>query len=236
MGLGKAIRRVWRYFHPQYHAMSKHEIAAMDRAVAASMATGTFGTRPRQPGASGTDGGRRGGNGPTGDQLWQEAVEERDTEARAVVSPSAPGGEEVGGGPGPSPGHLWSMGSSHQSGGRASASSSWGRDSGYGEQQWSSSRRPYGPKQGQQHYPQRPQEDPYWNAQYEQYQPYEYDEYDGYHAGYEEGDYEPQQRQYEEEQAYYYERQQAGSPGWQHQHMYGPAEEEYMPQRSTPVR
>lgn len=65
MGLRKAFRKLWRYFHPQYRAMSQGEINEIDRAVSESMAKGSFGTRLPAPETL------------TGDQLW--SLDDTDT-------------------------------------------------------------------------------------------------------------------------------------------------------------
>lgn len=187
MGLRRAFRKLCRFIHPQYRAMSPREIRRMDNAISDSMAKGSFGTTIPHRGAPGP---------ATGEQLWS--------------APSSPSGwpDDDGGGDhhhhhhhhhqyqvGAVPDHLMSM-SSHQSAGRVSVSSSKGHDSGYSEQYYyyhhngydnnyrpSSSRRQYynnqQPPQKQQHssfyYHQDPQ---HWQPQHEPYQPYEYDEGD----------------------------------------------------------
>lgn len=150
MGLRKAFKKLWRYFHPQYKAMSQREINEMDRAVSESMAKGSFGTRLPAPAPV------------TGDQLW--SLDGTDT-----VPPLDND-------------RLVSM-SSHRSAGRctSAASSSWGHDSGYGEQYLRTpSRRQY----QQTYYQQEPYRRSRYDHQnlYEQYQQYQHEQGQAYYS------------------------------------------------------
>ncbi|CAN8100933.1 unnamed protein product [Discula destructiva] len=153
MGLGRLLHRLWRFFHPQWTAMSQKQIADIDRAVAEDMAKGSFTTREHRSTAAAPA-------SRTADQLWLE-----DTANDAAISVGGEAGERssslygsvYGGGgetasvyssppyycPTPNPNdRLWSMGSHRAGGGgggggfgRANSigSSSRGRDSGYAE-------------------------------------------------------------------------------------------------------
>lgn len=197
MGLGNLLRRIWRFFHPQWTAMTPRQIKEIDRAVAESMAKGSFTTKHRPAAAQ-----------PTADQLWTGTTDTTTTGmgiGRAMSDYSGSSSYYAGGGgsgsnydeyippPIPSePVRLWSMASSR---GGVSVSSSRGRDSGYAEQQFhhqqqyqrpsSSATRKYTPSpqlyhrpsyyNNHQQYQQQQQQQQQWGYN-EPEQPYYYDE------------------------------------------------------------
>lgn len=136
MGLLNLFRRFWRFLHPQWTAMTPKQINDIDRAVAESMAKGSFTTKQRPTTAP-----------PTADQLWTGTGTDTSTGAAEYDAHTNASDEYMA--PLPNdPSRLWSM-SSH---GRVSVSSSRGRDSGYAEQRPPSSMRKYAasPQQQQQ--------------------------------------------------------------------------------------
>lgn len=193
MGLGNLLRRIWRFFHPQWTAMTPKQIKEIDRAVAESMAKGSFNTKHRPTAAP-----------PTGDQLWTGTHADTSDIGRAMSDYSS--SSYAGGGgshyhhdeyfttPPPlplmpnEPPRLWSMSSR----GGVSVSSSRGRDSGYAEQQQqqqyrpsSSATRKYTPSPQLYHRPSyysihssssHHQQQRHWGYEPEQQQPYYYDE------------------------------------------------------------
>lgn len=91
MGFRSILMRIWRFLRPQWKAMTDREIEELDRAVAASMAAGTFGLR--QPDATTTTGNM------TGDRLWslgsQQTRASRVSEASSRAYGSGYGGRPV---------------------------------------------------------------------------------------------------------------------------------------------
>lgn len=176
MGLLNLFRRLWRFLHPQWTAMTPKQINEIDRAVAESMAKGSFTTRHRPTPAP-----------PTADQLWTDTGDATSEYAYA----GGGGGSDRYMPPLPNEtARLWSMSSR---GGVSVGSSSRGRDSGYAEQRPPSSRsRKYTPspqQQQQHHYSYYGPSNQHWGASAYEPEPY-------YHHYY----YDEQQLQYAQPQ------------------------------------
>lgn len=137
MGLANLLRRIWRFFHPQWTAMTPKQIREIDRAVAESMAKGSFTTRHPPTSAP-----------PTADQLWTGSGMGTGTGTGRGTSEYAYtiGSDEYMPSRPSETARLWSMSSR----GGVSVVSSRGHDSGYAEQRPPSSRK-YTPSP-QQHY------------------------------------------------------------------------------------